>query len=393
VIVTTSGLDATPPVLRPIEASLLDAVGGGELLWCGRGATALYWAYRAVAAAKPAPEPAEVILPTMACTTPADAALLAGLRPRFADADPATGLVALPAIAARWTPQTRAVVFVHLYGQTAALGPLREWCHARGVALIEDAAQALGARLPDGSPVGSVGDLCIYSFTRTKILESGGGALLARASAYREALAAALRGPAPPLQLEDDDLALLALSQRNLHHALVALRRLRAIPAPAPLLSALRASYDRLYLRGMRDPAALAAAWGGLPAALAQRRRAAEEYAERLQGGPWRILDGWRASGVCWRFSLLLDSPEPLVAFSDALRQDGFHVSNLYWPVHEFFAPDDDCPAAEAFARRIVNLWVDPGVSLDWVRRCADSARRHARRLLGSGAPAAGRAS
>ena len=55
-----------------------------------------------------------------------------------------------------------------------------------------------------------------------------------------------------------------------------------------------------------------------------------------------------------------MNFPDKLVDFSEAVRRDGFHVSNLYWPVNDFFRPSDPCPNADHFARRVVNLWVDP---------------------------------
>ncbi len=84
----------------------------------------------------------------------------------------------------RWTPATRAVVFIHLYGQTTDLAPLAEWCQSQGAVLIEDLAQAQCARLPSGQPAGSIGDMAVYSFNRTKILECGGGAFVVAYGAH-----------------------------------------------------------------------------------------------------------------------------------------------------------------------------------------------------------------
>jgi hypothetical protein len=70
-----------------------------------------------------------------------------------------------------------------------------------------------------------------------------------------------------------------------------------------------------------------------------------------------------------------------LVDFSDAVRRDGFHVSNLYWPVNDFFRPSDHCPNADEFARRIINLWVDQTVDRQWVEKCARSLVRNARQF------------
>src|ERR1700751_2296972 len=170
----------TKELLQPIETDLLRQTGGVGVNWFGRAATALYRGYQIAKHFKAGDGEFEVILPSISCATPANAALLAGVTPRFADVDPATGMPSLHTIQQRWTPNTCAVVFIHLFGQTAQLRPLAEWCREKNILLIEDIAQALGARLPDGPCVGSVGDLSVYSFNPTKILECGGGALLIR---------------------------------------------------------------------------------------------------------------------------------------------------------------------------------------------------------------------
>jgi dTDP-4-amino-4,6-dideoxygalactose transaminase len=143
----------------------------------------------------------------------------------------------------------------------------------------------------------------------------------------------------------------------------------------------LQPAFQSLYLRRMKDPAALAAAWSGLQPAIEHRHRNARAYSDALAAGNWQLLDQWQQSGVCWRYSLLVNFPDRLVEFSEAVRRDGFHVSNLYWPVNDFFRPSDLCPNADMFARRIVNLWVDQSVDPQWVRKCADSLLRNAERF------------
>jgi hypothetical protein len=177
---------------------------------------------------------------------------------------------------------------------------------------------------------------------------------------------------------DPDKSKLLGQSYRNLHHALVALLRLRAIADASDLFLGVRAAYEGLFLRSMKDPDALARAWQDLPAVLERRYRKAEIYAEILKDGPWQLLNGWRESGVCWRYSLLLDHADSLFSICESVRRDGFHVSNLYWPVGPFFYPEDRCPYADAFARRIVNLWVDDSVDLEWIERCGASLWKRA---------------
>jgi dTDP-4-amino-4,6-dideoxygalactose transaminase len=377
-IVHTNRISPTPESLHPVETDLLQKVGGSAVVWCGRAATALYWAYRLAQSSDAEIGPGEVIVPAISCATPANVALLAGLTPRFADVNPETGLISLERAQARWTPRTRAVVFIHLFGQTADLRPLADWCRNKNIVLIEDVAQALGARLPDGRFAGSGGDVSVYSFNKTKILECGGGALLLNSRKLSQRFEEVLHGYPLPPELDAETSAALAQSYRNLHHALVALFRLRASDGLSNLFLGVRPTYQSLFLRSMKEPAALSRAWQGLPALLERRYRKAEVYAKKLLGGPWQLLNAWRESGVCWRYSLLLNFADPLAAFSESVRRDGFHVSNLYWPVNQFFCPDDVCPSADAFARRVLNLWVDDSVDADWVQQCGDSLWKRA---------------
>ena len=80
----------------------------------------------------------------------------------------------------------RAVVVVHLFGQCADMDPIRQVCAEYGVAILEDAAEALGA-LYKGQPAGTLGDMGVFSFNGNKIITtSGGGMLLSRDRALAE---------------------------------------------------------------------------------------------------------------------------------------------------------------------------------------------------------------
>jgi dTDP-4-amino-4,6-dideoxygalactose transaminase len=287
-------------------------------------------------------------------------------------------MATLNSVRERWTPATRAVVFIHLYGQTSDLVPLAEWCREQNITLIEDMAQSQGAVYPDGRTAGSVGDLVVYSFNRTKILDCGGGALQLRSAKLNEAWMEIAHRETSSREFAPENAATLALSHRNLYHSLVALRRSGSpVDVATPFLS-LNDAYSGLYVRSLKHSAPLAAAWETLPRIIEDRFRKAELYSTRLAGGPWRLLGGWRTSGICWRFSLLVDFPERLETFTESVRRDGFHVSNLYWPLNELINPCDRCPEAEDFARRVANLWVDASVDKSWIERCTESLWAHA---------------
>lgn len=98
-----------------------------------------------------------------------------GAIPVFADIDPSTGCLAAASVATCISASTRAVLPVHLYGRAADLDGLQAICDSQGLDLIEDCAQAHGAR-HRGRPVGSVGRCAAWSFYPTKNLGAIGDA-------------------------------------------------------------------------------------------------------------------------------------------------------------------------------------------------------------------------
>ena len=124
----------------------------------------------------------EVVVPTFTFFATAGAVWNAGLKPVFADVEPTTFNLTADTIRAALTPRTKAVVVVHLYGQMAEMLPIMQLCEERGIALIEDAAQSIGARqLVDGveRESGTLGVAGTFSFFPSKNLGAfGDGGLI-----------------------------------------------------------------------------------------------------------------------------------------------------------------------------------------------------------------------
>lgn len=121
----------------------------------------------------------EVVVPAFSFAATATAVLHVGARPAFADVvdddfgiDPASAERAI-------TPATRAIVAVHLYGQACRVGEIARLCDARGLVLIEDAAQAVGATFGERR-CGSFGTAA-FSFYATKNLQTGEGGMITTA--------------------------------------------------------------------------------------------------------------------------------------------------------------------------------------------------------------------
>ena len=99
----------------------------------------------------------------------------AGGVPVFADIDPVTFALDPAAVARKVTARTRAIMPVHLYGRPADMAPLMTLARARGLSVIEDAAQAVGAEYR-GQRAGGIGDIACFSFFPTKNLGAYGDA-------------------------------------------------------------------------------------------------------------------------------------------------------------------------------------------------------------------------
>ena len=121
----------------------------------------------------------EVITSPLTAAFTALAVMRAGARPVFADLDPATLNVSPDAVAAAVTPRTKAILPVHLYGHPADLDPLMSLGRERGIEVIEDACQAIGASYK-GRRVGALSGIGALSFYPTKNLGAlgDGGAVV-----------------------------------------------------------------------------------------------------------------------------------------------------------------------------------------------------------------------
>lgn len=120
----------------------------------------------------------ELVIPSHTFTASAYPYLKKGARLVWADVDPHTRVATAESIEKVLTPKTRAVVVVHLYGYVADMPAITALCKERGLILIEDAAQAIGAEV-DGKKAGSFGDMAVFSFHSHKNLTTlGEGGML-----------------------------------------------------------------------------------------------------------------------------------------------------------------------------------------------------------------------
>lgn len=105
----------------------------------------------------------EVIVPANTFIASALGVTMAGAKPVLVDADARTFLPTADAIKKAVTPRTKAILPVHLYGRMMDLSPLVDFCKEKGIAIVEDAAQAHGAKL-GGKRAGTIGQVGCFSF-------------------------------------------------------------------------------------------------------------------------------------------------------------------------------------------------------------------------------------
>jgi dTDP-4-amino-4,6-dideoxygalactose transaminase len=166
-------LDSCQFVLGPevagFEQEFATYCGAAECIALNSGTSALHLALLA-AGVGPGDE---VITVPFTFVASVSAVTYAGARPVLVDIDPRTFTMDPAAIEAAITPRTKAILPVHLYGQTADMDPIMEIARRHGLIVIEDAAQAHGAKYK-GHPTGSIGDMACFSFYPGKNLGAYG---------------------------------------------------------------------------------------------------------------------------------------------------------------------------------------------------------------------------
>src|ERR1700712_5422773 len=117
----------------------------------------------------------EVVTTTFSFFATAGALVRAGARPVLVDIDPATFNIDPAQAIAAMTPRTKAIMPVHLFGLSADLDPLMEAANRAGIAVVEDAAQAIGSTYKS-RPLGGIGAFGCFSFSPSKNLGAFGAA-------------------------------------------------------------------------------------------------------------------------------------------------------------------------------------------------------------------------
>ena len=268
----------------------------------------------------------EVILPTLTFVATANAVTYTGATPVLVDSEPYTWNIDPEAAAHAVTPRTRAIIAVHVYGHPADMDPLRALADRHGLALIEDAAEAHGARYK-GRRAGSLSDVAIFSFFGNKIITTGEGGMVLT---------------------DDADLAERCFFLENQ-------ARHKENPYWHPEIGY---NYRMTNLQAALGVAQLER----IQELIDIRRRNAAHYARRLAAVPGLSLPPcapW-AENVYWMYTVLVEDEYGLErdTLMARLRERGIETRPVFYPIHTLpmYNQGQRLPVAEGLGRKGINL-------------------------------------
>jgi perosamine synthetase len=201
--VLRSGQLSLGPKLVEFERKFAERAGAPYASAVSSGTTGLHLALRAVGV-----QPGdEVITSPFSFVASANAILYCGATPVFAEIDPVTLNLDPAAAEAAITPRTKAILPVHIFGYPADMPAFEAIARRHGLALVEDACEALGARHADGKAVGGRGNPSAFGFYANKQLTTGEGGMitLGDASTKEQVDSERNQGRAPNMDWLDHD--------------------------------------------------------------------------------------------------------------------------------------------------------------------------------------------
>lgn len=347
----SSWISSVGPYIDRVEKSLMESTGAASAIAVANGTVALHLALLGLGLRAGD----EVLVPSLAYVAVANACRYVGAEPVFVDADPATWCIDAELVERAVTPRTRGIIAVHLYGHPADMDALRAVADRHGLWIVEDGAEAFGARYR-GRPTGALGDVGTYSFFGNKIVTSGeGGAVMLRDASLE-----------PRIRL-----------LRN--HGMDPLRRYH-FPVTG---------YN--YRITNVTCAVLCAQLERAESILARRRNAFSQYRRQLDSVPgigFQPVASW-AEPAPWMFNIVVDAQaygRTAAELAVLLDEDGIDTRPLFPPLHREppFAKKsrergDRLPVSEHLAETGLTLPTFNRLTLDDIERVTSSIREHRR--------------
>ncbi len=351
-----------------LEKNLATLAKRKYCLLVSRGATALYLSYcslQKIAGGKKTSElKNKIILPAIMCHSPANVALYAHLDIIFCDvteSDYTLDPYCLTKILEK-TSGVLAVLSVNIFGHAPDMGKIYEICKEFNVALIDDAAQSIGGTAA-GRPMGGWGEIGIFSFGHTKVIDVGwGGAILTDNEAiYKDCYNTyeALPGPSESIQELRSVYSETYYNVERLNHKSSLL---------SPLFWPFPEIFRDLYIYKIECPESkilqVSEKLKLLKENVNKRLQYWVLYRSNLNTNENIKFPSLREGNNPWRFTFRINKEKRDLIVSE-LRSKNIDVSTWYPSLKNRFNPDnslsgDDCIIAEAIGEEIINLWVDP---------------------------------
>lgn len=352
--VLASGWVAQGPRVAAFEQSVATALGAAHAVATTSCTTALHLALHALGVGPGD----EVVVPSLSFIATTSAPRYVGARPVFADVDLETQNLTPETVQRALGPATRAVIVVHQAGMPADVAAIEAVCEPRGVAVIEDAACAIGSTYR-GRRIGA-GNLVALSFHPRKLLTTGEGGML-------------LTG----------DAALMRRLRRLREHGMAVTAHERHASPTVVLEQYVELGFN--YRMTDLQAAVGLAQLAKLDAMLAERRRLADRYREALRDVPGLHLPGDPPYGITNYQSYVVRLDDELPAERDAVMQEllgqgiatrrGIMAAHLERATSDLRAPA--LPVTERLTRRSLILPLFHAMTdaqQDWVAQALERA-------------------
>lgn len=329
----TGWISSAGDFIDQFERMFADFIGVEHAVTCCNGSAALQLAIEAMEIGPGD----EVIMPAHTIISCPAAVLRAGAKPVLVDMEPESWQMDVTEIPEKITENTAAIMPVHIFGHPTEMGPIRDAAVEHDLFILEDAAEAHGARY-NGDMVGSIGDIATFSFYANKIITTGEGGMVVT---------------------DNNEFAKRSRQARNLFFK-----------------DGQRFIHDELgyNYRMTNMQAALGVAQMERAREFIERKKWQREmYLERLEeidGIQFQKVQSW-ANHVNWVFGTVLDETIPFDAskWAEKLMRNGVETRPFFWPIHEQpvfknknMFTNASYPVAERIARR--GLYLPSGMAL-----------------------------
>ncbi|MDP4267530.1 MAG: DegT/DnrJ/EryC1/StrS family aminotransferase [Bacteroidota bacterium] len=275
----------------------------------------------------------EVIVPSFTYIASVNAITYSGAKPIFVDSDIETWQLDIEDVKRKITNKTKAILAVHLYGNPCKIVELQKICKENGIFLIEDCAEALGAKCNEKF-VGTFGDVSAFSFFGNKTITTGEGGMVATNIKELSEKIVKLKGQ--------------GLSTGNIYywHDILGYNY-RMTNICAALGFAQMENIDEIINR---------------------KRKIAEYYKNELrETGLILHHESGKDFSTYWMYSILTESIDKRNCLIDHLKKNGIETRPFFYPVHRMpmYNSENSFPVADALSQRGINLPSYPGLNYD----------------------------